>query len=186
VHPLVAVNEEGGTVQVAAERIFDKKRDWIGCTNLGPRADYEQRQPVPWGNFKCNYNSPKNGSGTNTPWPPPARHSERADVNYFPYLRDAFAMGSGMVAGQAWTADQTRQQLEDVGAALVRINTNVNLAPVLGISNGTYQATFLGGRVFADDPDTVVTYASAFSKGVHEGSDGRVATVVKHSPASGP
>jgi beta-N-acetylhexosaminidase len=94
-------------------------------------------------------------------------------------------MGSGTEPGEKWTPKQTTTQLEDVGRALVSIRTNLDLAPVLGISNGTTQASLLGDRVFGDTPKIVRTYAAAFSKGIREGSDGKVATVVKHFPGLG-
>jgi hypothetical protein len=175
VRPFVAVNEEGGTVQVAQERTFDQQRDWIGCTNLGPLTDYEQRDPVPWGDFTC----------SDPTWPPPSGHSQREDLRYFPYLRNAFAMASGTSPGERWTRKQTRRHLADVGRALVRINTNLDLAPVLGVSDGTTTSSLLGDRVFADQPRKVVRYAARFSTGIHDGSDGRVATVVKHFPGLG-
>ena len=175
VRPFVAVNEEGGTVQVAQERTFDQAHDWIGCTNLGPLTGYVQRDPVRWGDFKCVDNT----------WPPPGTHTEREDLRYFPYLRDAFAMASGTNPGERWTPKQTRRHLEDIGRALVRIHANLDLAPVLGVSDGTTTSSLLGDRVFADDPKTVTTYATAFSAGVHRGSRSRVATVVKHFPGLG-
>jgi beta-glucosidase-like glycosyl hydrolase len=175
VRPFVAVNEEGGTVQVAQQRTFDQDEDWIGCTNLGPLARFVQRDPVPWGGFRC----------VDATWPPPGEHSEREDRRYFPYLRDAFAMASGTSPGERWTPRQTRRHLEDVGRALVRINANLDLAPVLGVSDGTTTSSLLGDRVFADDPQTVTKYAAHFSEVIHEGSKDRVATVVKHFPGLG-
>ncbi len=175
VHPFVAVNEEGGTVQVAQERTFDQTSDWIGCTNIGPIPGYTQRHPVPWDGFEC----------VDSTWPPPGTHTEAEDVHYFPYLRDAYAMGSGTEPGEGWTPKQTTRQLEDVGRALVAIHTNLDLAPVLGISNGTTEASLLGDRVFGDTPRIVRTYAAAFSEGIRRGSDGKVRTVVKHFPGLG-
>ena len=175
VPPFVAVNEEGGTVQVADERTFDQAQDWIGCTNIGPIPRYVQRDPVPWGSFEC----------VDSTWPPPGTHTEQEDLGYFPYLRDAFSMASGTGPGERWTPKQTRRHLEDVGRALVRINTNLDLAPVLGISDGTSTSSLLGDRVFADDAKTVVTYATAFSQGIHRGSRSQVGTVVKHFPGLG-
>jgi beta-glucosidase-like glycosyl hydrolase len=175
VSPFVAVNEEGGTVQVAQERTFDQAKDWIGCTNIGPIPGYTQQHPVRWDGFEC----------VDSTWPPPGTHTEAEDVHYFPYLRDAFAMGSGTAPGEKWTPKQTTQHLEDVGRALVSIHTNLDLAPVLGISDGTSTSSLLGDRVFGDDAKTVQTYAAAFSKGIREGSDGDVRTVVKHFPGLG-
>ena len=175
VQPFVAVNEEGGTVQVAQERTFDQAKDWIGCTNIGPITGYTQQHPVPWDGFEC----------VDSTWPPPGTHTEAEDVHYFPYLRDAFAMGSGTAPGEKWTPKQTTRHLEDVGRALVRIHANLDLAPVLGISDGTSTSSLLGDRVFGDDAKTVQTYAAAFSKGIHGGSDGTVQTVVKHFPGLG-
>jgi len=175
VRTFVAVNEEGGAVQVAQERTFDQTKDWIGCTNLGPIPDYTQRDPVPWDGFQC----------VDPTWPPPGTHTEAEDVHYFPYLRNAFAMASGTEPGERWMTRQTRQHLEDVGRALERIHVNVDLAPVLGVSDGTTASSLLGDRVFADDPQTVIRYAAAFSRGIHEGSNNEVATVVKHFPGLG-
>lgn len=175
VRTFVAVNEEGGAVQVAQERTFDQAKDWIGCTNLGPIPDYTQRHPVPWDGFQC----------VDPTWPPPGTHTEAEDVHYFPYLRNAFAMASGTEPGERWTPRQTREHLEDVGRALERLHVNVDLAPVLGVSDGTTATSLLGDRVFADDPQTVIRYAAAFSRGIHEGSNDEVGTVVKHFPGLG-
>lgn len=179
IYPFVAANEEGGPVQIAAERTFDSTSDWIGCTNLGPLDGYEQQHPVPWGSFEC----------IDATWPPPGEHSEAEDVHYFPYLRNAFAMASGTEPGERWTLEQTAVQLADVGAALPAVGLNLDLAPVLGVSDGTTASSLLGDRVFADDPATVTEYAAAFSAGIQLGSVERtgepVGTVVKHFPGLG-
>jgi len=159
--PLVAVNEEGGRVQMPSNYWWDHQAEWIGCTSLGPIPDFRAQNPPPATDWVC------------------PNHAWAADINYLPFLRSAHLMG------EQWTAAETKSHAEDIGRALALLNITMDLAPVLGISNGTSAASFLADRTFADDPATVVVHARAFSQGIHAGSGGRVATIVKHFPGLG-
>ncbi len=159
--PLVAVNEEGGRVQIAADWWYDHDATWIGCTSLGPIAGYRANHP-----------------NSSTSWTCPD-HGWEDGAHYLPFLRSAHLMGA------RWTEDETAAHAEDIGRALAVLNVTVDLAPVLGVSDGTSAASALGDRTFADDPNRVAAWAAAFSRGIRSGSGGRVATIVKHFPGLG-
>lgn len=160
-HPFVSVNEEGGPVQFSTPRYFDPDNDLIGCTTVGPIPGYTSDSPIDAEGWTC------------------PDHSWAEDVQYVPYLRNAHSMPT------TWTRAQTREQLAEVGDAMDKLGLNLTLAPVLGVSDGTSESSLLGDRTFADDPQTVERYARAFSRGVGEGSQSRVKTVVKHFPGLG-
>lgn len=158
---LIAVNEEGGAVQIPSQWWFDHRADWIGCTSLGPIPGYQVNNPPPRTTWTCQ------------------DHSWSADKEYLPFLRDAHLMGT------KWTAEQTEAHARDIGKALALLNISMDVAPVLGVSDGTKKSSALGDRTFSDDPKKVARWAGAFSRGIRAGSDGRVVTVVKHFPGLG-
>ncbi len=159
--PFVAANEEGGGVQIASDYWFDHQAEWVGCTSLGEIPDYQANAPEPSENWTC----------PDHPW--------SIDRQYFPFLRNAHLMGA------RWTPDETKTHAGDIGRALAKLNITMNLAPVLGVSDGTTKASFLGDRTFADDPAKVAQWARAFSQGIRAGSGGQVVTVIKHFPGLG-
>jgi len=159
-HPFIAVNAEGGPVQIG-EYWYDHQAEWIGCTGLGPIPDYHAENPAPATTWTC------------------PDHSWSVDVRYFPFVRNAHLMARML------TPAETETHATDVGAALMRLNVTMNLAPVLGVSDGTTKTSFLSDRTFADDPATVETWARAFTRGIRVGSDGGVVSVVKHFPGLG-
>ncbi len=159
--PIVAVNEEGGRVQMPSTYWWNHHAEWIGCTSLGPIPGYRAENPPPKTEWIC------------------PDHAWSADVDFLPFLRSAHLMG------EQWTAAETKSHAEDIGRALARLNISMDLAPVLGISNGTSAASFLADRTFGDDPATVVVHARAFSRGIQAGSGGQVTTIVKHFPGLG-
>jgi Glycosyl hydrolase family 3 N terminal domain len=158
---LVAVNEEGGEVQFPSNRWYDHQVEWIGCTSLGVIPGYRAENPPPETRWACPDHA----------WP--------ADTTYLPFLRNAHLMGA------MWTPAETETQARDIGRAMARLNITMDLAPVLGVSDGTDKASFLSDRTFADDPAKVGDWARAFSRGVRAGGGGRVVTVVKHFPGLG-
>lgn len=159
--PFVSVNEEGGAVQIPSNRWYDHAADWIGCTSLGPIPGYTAKNPTPSAGWKC------------------PDHGWADDVHYLPYLRNAHLMGS------QWTEAETETHGQDIGRVLAGLNITMNLAPVLGVSDGTKHTSFLGDRTFANDPAKVALWAAAFSRGVRSGSGGQVVTVLKHFPGLG-
>jgi len=159
--PFVAVNEEGGAVQIPSETWFDHQAIWIGCTSLGEIRTYQARYPDSSERWDC------------------PDHTWSIDRRFLPFLRNAHLMGT------MWTPAETEARAGDIGRALAKLNITMNLGPVLGVSDGTSDASFLGDRTFADDPGKVAEWARAFSQGIRKGSGGRVATVVKHFPGLG-
>jgi Glycosyl hydrolase family 3 N terminal domain len=159
--PIVAVNEEGGRVQLPTRYWYDRVSEWIGCTSLGVIPGYRAENEPPWTRWSC------------------PNHDWSVDILYLPFLRSAHLMGA------LWTTGETESHAGDIGRALALLNITMTLAPVLGVSDGTKAASFLADRTFADEPAKVAAFAGAFSRGIRSGSQGRVATVVKHFPGLG-
>lgn len=67
------------------------------------------------------------------------------------------------------------------GDVLSILGFNMNLAPVLDISN-PLKDTFIGNRTFGNDPDSVTELSMAYSKGLNSGG---VLPTAKHFPGHG-
>jgi beta-N-acetylhexosaminidase len=83
--------------------------------------------------------------------------------------------------GAAGDEDESRSQGEDTGAFLKGLGVNVDLAPVLDISEPN-TARKISSRTFGTDPDVVSSVGVAFAEGLQAG--GVVATP-KHFPGLG-
>lgn len=90
-------------------------------------------------------------------------------------LPSALAVGRTENPELAQTFAKTKADL------LKALNFNVNLAPVLDLSNPK-KATFIGNRTFGDDPDLVSKMGMAYSRGMN--ASGLLPTA-KHFPGHG-
>ncbi|MFZ5916582.1 MAG: glycoside hydrolase family 3 N-terminal domain-containing protein [Chloroflexota bacterium] len=92
-----------------------------------------------------------------------------------------------MALGATWRPDLSRQAGEIAGRELAAMGINLLLGPVLDVLNVPRLSGRgdIGIRAFGGDPYWVGRMGQAYIQGVHQGSDGRVATVAKHFPGHG-
>jgi beta-N-acetylhexosaminidase len=94
---------------------------------------------------------------------------------------------SPMAVGATWDPDSAEAIGEIVGLELSAMGINLLLGPsvdVLYDPRPTGRGD-IGIRAYGGDPFWVGTHGRAYIRGVHQGSDGRVATVAKHFPGHG-
>lgn len=108
----------------------------------------------------------------------------------YPYdqiLNGLTTLPNEMAMGATWNPDLASQVGSVLGKELSALGFNLLFGPVLDVLetpklDGTID---LGTRTFGGDPFWVGEFGSAFIRGVHNGSDGRVAVVAKHFPGNG-
>ncbi|RPI55223.1 MAG: glycoside hydrolase family 3 protein, partial [Chloroflexi bacterium] len=110
--------------------------------------------------------------------------------NGYPYtdLRTGFTpLPSLMALGATWNDTYARLAGELAGRELSAVGVNLLLGPSLDVLNEPRpgQSGDLGTRVLGGDPYWVGRLGQAYVRGVHLGSNGRVATVAKHLPGLG-
>jgi beta-N-acetylhexosaminidase len=86
---------------------------------------------------------------------------------------------SARAMARTWTPEQVRALGEERGREQLARGITMNLAPTVDV---TGRSAAIGDRSFADDPDTVSTYAEAFVEGQRAAG---VYTVLKHFPGHG-
>jgi beta-N-acetylhexosaminidase len=79
------------------------------------------------------------------------------------------------------TPAQVQAFATELGTRLRDVGVDLDLAPVLDLDDGP-SSGIIGDRSFGSDPDTVVTYATAFQAGL---SAAGVTSAVKHFPGQG-
>jgi beta-N-acetylhexosaminidase len=110
--------------------------------------------------------------------------------NGYPYaaLRGDFTeLPSNMTVGATWDEGNAESVGWIVGHELEAVGINLLLGPSLDVLNNPRpgQGGDLGVRVFGGDPYWVGRLGQTYIRGVHDGSNGRVATVAKHLPGLG-
>lgn len=94
---------------------------------------------------------------------------------------------SNMAVGATWRPDYAEATGVVVGQELSALGINLLLGPVADVME-TPQPTApgdLGARVFGGEPAWVSEMTSAYVRGAHEGSAGRLAVVPRHFPGYG-
>ena len=94
---------------------------------------------------------------------------------------------SEMAIGATWDPGQAEAVGAILGQELAALGVNLLLGPSLDVVEDPQPASAgdLGVRAFGGDPYWVSLMGEAFIRGVHAGSDGRVAVVAKHFPGHG-
>jgi beta-N-acetylhexosaminidase len=114
--------------------------------------------------------------------------NQEGDGYPFTALREGFTeLPSNMAVGATWQDENAESMGRLVGEELSTVGVNMVLGPSLDVLNAPRPG--LGGdmgvRVFGGDPYWVGKMGQAYIRGVHLGSNGRVATVAKHLPGLG-
>ncbi|OGO14462.1 MAG: hypothetical protein A2Y93_14370 [Chloroflexi bacterium RBG_13_68_17] len=94
---------------------------------------------------------------------------------------------SEMAIGATWDPNLAEEVGAILGGELEAIGVNLLLGPSLDVLENPQTAGEgdLGVRAFGGDPYWVSLMGEAYIRGVHAGSDGRVAVVAKHFPGHG-
>ena len=108
----------------------------------------------------------------------------------YPYDQILYGMTplpNAMAIGATWTPDLAAQIGSILGKELSLLGINLLLGPSLDVLEPTHQefSNSLGTRAFGSDPYWVAQAGRAYIKGVHQGSNGKVAVVAKHFPGHG-
>lgn len=113
---------------------------------------------------------------------------QEGDGYPFANLRAGFsALPSNMSVGAGWLEENAQAMGQIIGDELEAVGINLLLGPSLDVLSEPRlgQSGNLGTRVFGGDPYWVGRLGQAYIRGVHLGSEGRVATVAKHLPGLG-
>jgi beta-N-acetylhexosaminidase len=108
----------------------------------------------------------------------------------WPYTRitgGVTPLPSPMAIGATWDPTSAEAIGQVVGRELSAMGINLLLGPSVDVLNDPRPTGRgdIGVRAFGGDPDWVGTMGRAYIRGVHLGSNGRVATVAKHFPGHG-
>ncbi|RME46314.1 MAG: hypothetical protein D6791_08615, partial [Chloroflexi bacterium] len=104
------------------------------------------------------------------------------------WLREGMtAVPSPLAIGATWSPDNAEAVGQIVGKELAAVGVNLLLGPPLDVllTPRPGQPGDLKTRSFGGAPYWVGQMGEAYIRGVHEGSQGRVATVAKHFPGHG-
>jgi beta-N-acetylhexosaminidase len=101
--------------------------------------------------------------------------------------RDFTPLPTQLALGATWDPDLTRKVGQIVGRELRAVGVNMLLGPNLDVVEQprTDSVGALGVQSFGGDPYWVSLLGHAYITGVHEGSAGRIATIVRHFPGQG-
>jgi beta-N-acetylhexosaminidase len=108
----------------------------------------------------------------------------------YPYDQILYGMTplpNAMTLGATWTPELAAQIGSILGSELSLLGINMLLGPSLDVLEPTHQelSNSLGTRAFGSDPYWVAQAGRAYIRGIHEGSNGKVAVVAKHFPGHG-
>ena len=108
----------------------------------------------------------------------------------YPYTRvtgGTTPLPNAMAIGATWDPANARDVGQIVGRELAAMGVNLLLGPVVDVLNNPLPSGQgdIGTRTFGGDPWWVGQMGRAYVEGVHQGSNGRVATVAKHFPGHG-
>ncbi|MCS7061577.1 MAG: glycoside hydrolase family 3 N-terminal domain-containing protein, partial [Anaerolineae bacterium] len=94
---------------------------------------------------------------------------------------------SELALGATWRPENAELVGQILGSELSRLGINVVFGPVLDVMDTPKPGTpgDIGVRVFGGDPYWVGKFGAAFTRGVQDGSAGRIAVVAKHFPGLG-
>jgi beta-N-acetylhexosaminidase len=108
----------------------------------------------------------------------------------YPYTRitgGTTPLPNAMAIGATWDPDNARAVGQIAGRELAAMGINLLLGPTVDVLNTPRPSGSgdIGTRSFGGDPWWVGRMGRAYIEGVHQGSEGRVATVAKHFPGHG-
>lgn len=144
----------------------------------------------------------------NEPWPPPNMQplpemtngvrppnlpllvavEQSGDTIETTALRRGFSeLPSPLALGSTWQPDLARQVGVIIGRELQAVGVNMLLGPSLDVLDqpSVKNVGRLGVQMFGGNPKWVAQIGKAYIAGVHQGSNGRLATMARHFPGQG-
>ncbi len=112
------------------------------------------------------------------------------DADTFSYeqiLQGITPLANSMALGATWDPELAAQTGSALGSELSSLGVNLMFGPSLDVleSPNIETTSNLVTRSFGGDPFWVAQMGSAYIRGVHQGSNGKVALVAKHFPGHG-
>ena len=106
---------------------------------------------------------------------------------YDQILNGLTVLPNPMASGATWNTDLAQEVGSVLGAELAALGINLLIGPSLDVleTPKLIASNDLGTRTFGGDPFWVGEMGQAYITGVHQGSDGRIATIAKHFPGNG-
>ncbi len=106
---------------------------------------------------------------------------------YDQILNGVTRLPNGMALGATWNPDLARQVGNVLGSELSALGINLLFGPSLDVLElpALESNNNLGSRTFGGDPFWVGEMGKAYITGVHQGSQGRIATIAQHFPGNG-
>lgn len=97
------------------------------------------------------------------------------------------AVPNNMAIGATWQPNNARTTGQIIGRELSALGVNMLLGPVLDVLENPipFSGNDLGTRAFGGNPYWVGLMGQAYTTGLHEGSNGRLAVIAKHFPGAG-
>ena len=134
--------------------------------------------------------TPTNGIAAVTPTFIPlfiALNQEGDGAPYSEITQGLTPLPSQLAIGATWRPENAEIAGQILGSELSRLGINVLFGPVLDVMDTPKPGApgDAGVRVFGGDPYWVGKFGAAFVRGVHAGSDNRIAVVGKHFPGLG-
>ncbi|MCP4422206.1 MAG: hypothetical protein GY805_36810 [Chloroflexi bacterium] len=102
-------------------------------------------------------------------------------------INDLTDVPSSMAVGATWQPELAQQMGEVLGNELTNLGINMLLGPSLDVLENPdpFNPGDLGVRTFGGDPYWVGVMGSAYTAGIHIGSNNQIAVIVKHFPGFG-
>ncbi len=112
---------------------------------------------------------------------------EGAGYPYDNILSGVTQLPSNMALGAAWQPEFARNSGAIMGRELAAMGVNLLIGPSLDVleNPAPFSPSNLGIRTFGGDPYWVGLMGQAYTTGVHNGSNNRVAVIAKHFPGNG-
>ena len=116
-----------------------------------------------------------------------AVNQEGDNLPYTSLINGFTSLPNNLAIGATWQPEHARTVGEIVGRELSAVGINMLLGPSLDVLDNPRPELqgYAGSRTFGGDAYWVAKMGQAYIQGVHQGSQGRLATVSKHFPGQG-
>lgn len=185
IYDLIVNHHIGGTVLLAANNNFTFGDDALEQLLSMNRAIQSSR----WESAQEERVNVETGEGIRTSFIPLfiAVQQEGDGYPYDQILNGLTPLPNAMAMGASWSPEQAYNIGRVLGDELSRLGISLLFGPSLDVLETSQSdgGNSLGTRTFSGDPYWVGQLGRQYIRGVHAGSEGRVATVAKHFPGHG-